>query len=655
MIATLLKKPLLMAGIGIAALGLLIAGIWTAVSPSPKDSYELPPVSKEEVLLFTETDAEQKIGEVYLQKLSEEKQKIDSNVFLEEARLLYRRHAVLYIDKNNELYMKEAEKEKERLSKDVVRQSVAVSEDESTIAFLTSPTAETYGDLYVIATGKEKEKVASNVSRGEYVVSVKGDLIVYVNRDQELYVRRLEMPESEKITAEVIDYKVSDNGNTLVYYKNDRSIGYRQLNDKGNASVTNNGSIFFNVSSNGKTIAFLTEYNASSNKGELYYAFLGGERQKIASDVSLFHLSEDGQTVIYKNNELSLYVAQLPTAKQQGEIRKEKLASDVLGYIPSASGATVLYWTKDQTSYVKQQGKDRVKVVDGDVKRYDLYRDQALLIDQDNNLNIVDLAGKEPVIQKIASDVEYVQHDGRMERIMYAIAQGNIYTKLKDAEPAILIENANKYQEVWYDNELLYEKKVILEDVTGIWTPTRSGYDYFLDIRPDQTMVLYTDGEKQEKKFEITSNSETSIVLTTNRESEFGSLVIEYKSKDSIQFSYADWGDVLHRRVTQEELDREFAKRVQEKELEREKQAKIDAAYAKGQDMKQKVFTLKADISGYTQPRTSAYAGIASRGLSLLVTDFDIDSNGELWVKAREDGSPTYSSSYWFLAKDVGG
>lgn len=104
------------------------------------------------------------------------------------------------------------------------------------------------------------------------------------------------------------------------------------------------------------TSATLVTY-LKGGEGTLYQYKIGeNSKDKIASDVRSFEVSDDGKKICYINYDNSIYL------KCAGK-EKEKIASDVSSLEYVIGDFTAVYYIKDGSLYKQAEGKDKVKIV----------------------------------------------------------------------------------------------------------------------------------------------------------------------------------------------------------------------------------------------------------------------------------------------------
>ena len=130
------------------------------------------------------------------------------------------------------------------------------------------------------------------------------------------------------------------------------NLYYRPLNDlEANATKVDSNISSYTVNSSATIITYL--------KGEertLYqYEIKDDSKDKIASEVRSFKVSDDGKTLFYINSENSIYL-------KYADKDQEKIASEVSSLEYVTDDYKTLYYVKDNSLYKQTIGKDKVKI-----------------------------------------------------------------------------------------------------------------------------------------------------------------------------------------------------------------------------------------------------------------------------------------------------
>lgn len=154
---------------------------------------------------------------------------------------------------------------------------------------------------------------------------------------------------------------LSADGKKLFYpdrYSNEDtgvSLYCSRMDDKENESVKIDSNVLYYCTNEKSDLVFYL-------KGDerILYQYDFTEKTKIATNVSLFYISNDGKKVVFATEDNMIYL------KNEGE-DKVKIVSDA--YIQNVSpDLSTIYYKKDETLYIQKEGQEKVKV-DSDVNR----------------------------------------------------------------------------------------------------------------------------------------------------------------------------------------------------------------------------------------------------------------------------------------------
>lgn len=101
--------------------------------------------------------------------------------------------------------------------------------------------------------------------------------------------------------------------------------------------------------------ATLITYIKGEEKSLYQYKIGKDSKDKIASEVKRFEVSDNGKKIVFINSENSIYL------KYAGK-EKEKIAGDVSAFKYVNKNFTTIYYIKDDTMYKQDMGADRVKI-----------------------------------------------------------------------------------------------------------------------------------------------------------------------------------------------------------------------------------------------------------------------------------------------------
>lgn len=108
---------------------------------------------------------------------------------------------------------------------------------------------------------------------------------------------------------------------------------------------------YYNVNASATIITYL-----KGEEGNLYQYKIGEDsKDKIASEVRNFEISDDGKKIVYINSENSIYL-------KCADKEKEKIASDTSTLEHVTKDSTTVYYIKEGSLYKQVEGNDKVKI-----------------------------------------------------------------------------------------------------------------------------------------------------------------------------------------------------------------------------------------------------------------------------------------------------
>lgn len=364
-------------------------------------------------------------------------------------------------------------------------------------------------DVYIKYLNKDEEKIASNIP---YSNDIK-----YVNSDKSIYIQDLENnlykytdgQEKELIGKELIDldyeydlylksFDVSKNGKTVAYLTEDKSL-YIKFPNKDKEKIASNICTKYVMDDEGEYIYYLNEDN------DFYSYNINGEKNKIASDVEFFRISNDGSTTVYLNKDKNLYKKDI--------LSDEKIKidfGDINIYDLSIYKDKNLVYLND-FNYEKNIGElylftdtnEKVKIA-SDVKDYYKVGNEFYYLNADNVLYKKSI--NDSMSNKIASDVEDFYADENM--IAYLNNDGELY-KLEKNKESVKVGNDIEHGYSWSiinkkliyinkNNELFIDGKNIDKEIL---TFSHNGNLVYY-VKKDNKLYSY-DIENEEIKIEI--------------------------------------------------------------------------------------------------------------------------------------------------------
>lgn len=364
-------------------------------------------------------------------------------------------------------------------------------------------------DVYIKYLNKDEEKIASNIP---YSNDIK-----YVNSDKSIYIQDLENnlfkytdgQEKELIGKELIDldyeyelylksFDVSKNGKTVAYLTEDKSL-YIKFPNKDKEKIANNVWTKYVMDDEGKIIYYLNEDN------DFYSYNINGEKNKIASDVEFFRISNDGNTTVYLSKDKDLYKKDILSGE------KIKIDSGKINiYDLSVYEDKNLVYLND-FDYEKNKGElyfitgenEKFKIA-SDVKKYYKVGNIFYYLNIDNVLYKKSI--NDNISDKIATDIEDFYADENI--ITYLNNDGELYKLEKNKEP-LKVGNDIEYGYTWsiINNKLIYVNKNDDLFIDGknidkeILTFSHNGNLVYY-VKKDNKLYSYNI-ENEEKKIEI--------------------------------------------------------------------------------------------------------------------------------------------------------
>lgn len=231
--------------------------------------------------------------------------------------------------------------------------------------------------------------VSNFYSLGAYIATRNnGKRIFYPDRTDSsadgitLYCRDLDKPEEEpiKIDSDVTSYAVNEDGTCVVYLKGDWDEGILYIHDLENKDKIASEVVGFYVSDDFKKVGYLTA------EGSLYCWYAKKDKEKFSSDVEQVLYVADDLTVAYYMKDDALY-----RHEEKGN-NKVKIASDISNVMAIYSTGEV-YYTRSETveisvmSYInddmaktdaqmKEPKRDTYSSYSDYMEAYDAYQDK---------------------------------------------------------------------------------------------------------------------------------------------------------------------------------------------------------------------------------------------------------------------------------------
>mgnify|MGYP005760282125 CR=1 FL=1 len=185
-------------------------------------------------------------------------------------------------------------------------------------------------ELYVIPKGKEKEKLATDVSSGYILLNAEHTQIGFATQDDRIYI--------------------SDKGGEKVKLLN--SSACFPVSPKNTAAFYDyfSNTITYDVKTFGGNVVTMSD--------AVYYVDGKFETEKISNIDGSVMITDDGKTVVYKKNG-DLY--RTAVSKPEDAV---KLADDIVSFNMTSDGKKVYYINEDEELWCKNGSSDSVKIAD---------------------------------------------------------------------------------------------------------------------------------------------------------------------------------------------------------------------------------------------------------------------------------------------------
>lgn len=311
-------------------------------------------------------------------------------------------------------------------------------------------TSRLIGEESPISSSYEDVEYASDVLRASTCVSEDGKYIFFPDKigdadydGSKLYYREVDKSEGEaiKIDSEVRYYNVNTDATHVTYIKGE--------------------------------------------EGNLYqYKIDEDSKDKIASGVKDYWVSDDGNKICYLNTEGSLYL-------KYADKDKEKIASEVSSIEYLNDKITTAYYIKDDSLYKQVEGEDRVKIAS------DVYR--VLRIYDSGEIYYLKSEPEEPLLMD----------KGTIEQPVYSLCYFNGTEETVITDTFVYIMNSDSYEiatnaaviayEAYDQSHLEYERYIAVKDTATVVEQQEYATDF--TINADGTIVYYFDNIPDDKDY----------------------------------------------------------------------------------------------------------------------------------------------------------
>lgn len=393
-------------------------------------------------------------GDLYIHKIGQkEDEKIASDVLEQNFHYNVEKDYVLYLSDDYDLYKVASGTSKEKLAKNVVTFEQLNNSD---IIFYRDQDE----NLYSIDLG-QKEVVTEKIGNGVSQYTLKDKQIYYVSKDQDLLVYNLETREEKTIAEQVNAFKF--NGEELFYTNEDNMLFYKENEDKEGVKITGDNVGLYMVEKDADDIYFVSNENEDNS---LKVSDMNNQNRtlKIADDVIDYQVVD--HETIYLTGDGDLFT----TAKDRDT--SKKLATDISNF--SVHNGEVYMQDEDETLYVLKDEKQQ-KIASNVEESYISKTGEVAYLTKDHDLMVDN--------QKIESDVQSMANMNGT--VAYATEENKLYyMNLGNVDDVKLVsDELNHYSTVSYLNKEIYRNTLSFKDIAGYWKATDSEEPSYVVIK----------------------------------------------------------------------------------------------------------------------------------------------------------------------------
>lgn len=562
------------------------------------------------IILVKGLDEGYNIGSLFVKQNTEDDKKCGDNILIYSVILMPHSGQVLYLNNEYTLFMKKPLEEAQQIATDVVINSIKFSAKENAIIYRTN--VENKESLYIWYLDQEKERLITDLSiRAQ--ISNDGNIVIFNDTTNgNLYYKTIEN-EKIKLHSGVSSFIISGDGQTILYNKKEDDLYLRKIDQEESVKLDVEGTTPIDMAKfykNGDVIFFLTDY--ISMKGELFYSSKDNQwkSHKIASDVISYAPLNENKVYIL-NEEFTLSLIDINSKN----IERENISDDVVRYV--VSGNDVVFTDEEANLYIRNLNGNKIKI-GSDVDRFSFSNKKIVYVNADKDMYLSELNGDK---KKIASDVitysiMALSADSEIA-ILYRCNESEIYYLPSTSITDPILMDFSNYDSVIFNNNLIYEKKLTVDDILGTWQGERD----IIIISENNKYKWYWDG-------------------TLNHEGEY--------TFESLGLASAYWND-KHIELVDNELFTDYGcskyKRVADDQFEILNKLQKDNRYK---------YFVGSEV--YIKEGTTAYlsnyvdvVGYFTKDNFLAITDAKIDSNGNEWVEVKPAG---YYDYVWVIVDE---
>ncbi len=405
------------------------------------------------------------------------------------------------------------------------------------LMFKSNPNNEELGELYIKLFDKDKEKIADNVYKNQYILLNNND-IVYIDVEYNLYLKKYGQ-DATKIAKNVPFDSVYVSSKNSIYYKtyeNDDFLenyesNYQEilLDIKGNSLVLFDSKAKYDISNsykyftdNGEFLYFLNGFDTLSRVNT------EGKIENLAGNVSSFTVTQDGSAYAYNNYNNRLYI-KWSGAQEASFIKKLDVYDD---YQLSNNGLSCIFAADDSDEtnlmFVSPFNEPVSITKNNYVHKSSSNNEYLYVLDENNNLygyklpkitaktKSEDLKKQLDELKEtlIGTDISYftISHDGKS--VSYINSNNELYTSYELAEAVKIQDNISNIEYIYnaivfqdinlklYVNDALNDMSKVVSsskeicDNSEFFYVENNSLDYFIYMDKESDLYIYSIEEK---------------------------------------------------------------------------------------------------------------------------------------------------------------
>lgn len=523
-------------------------------------------------------------GDLYIQKYGQkEPEKLASDVMDEGYIYNLEKDYVIYTSRDKELFKVSAGKEKEKLADDV---SAFEPIDKENVVFYQDHDA----NLYLVDLNDsepEVEKIDSEISQYQ----LKNQSVYYVDSNQDFKVYDLKTQEEKDIAEDIQTFKFK--GDEIFYTNEDGMLFYKENADKDSIKITGDYVELYRTDKLDDIVYFVVN---DEEVLTLKTGNLKGETEKISEGILNYKLHD--KTLYYLTEDGNLF------EKATNTSTPKKLETDIIDF--SFHSGELYVKDKERTVYrLKDDTKDEIgtRVVDFYISK----TGEVVHLDEKQNLYIEGEKFDTGIQNLSASDDKIAFSTDRRELF---------YISFYEEGPKLVTDQLDQYTTVKYLNQEVYRTKLSFADITGYW-------------QGDSTYLQIKENGEIENLYDVTS--ETFEINNDTRDT------YSFEAKDSYsnEYNFLLEGDTLTIRSLENDSETTFTKTTKfaaeeataDYQQEQKEQEKAEEEAAK-QEAEEEIDTLIYDYINY-------FSEMMNTGNTEYLSDY-MDINSSIYDKQKE-------------------